>query len=591
MNLAQAVNRANRRRAVLRPYQREMKASVDQAWATGARNVLAVLPTGAGKTVLFSDIIHDHDGSAWAIAHRQELVGQISMALAQDGVPHRIIGPKNVVKNCVTAQMMKLGVSFVAPRARVAVVGVDTLVRRAEDPEIKKAARAVTLWVMDEAHHLLTSNKWGKAVEMLPNAKGLGVTATPCRADGKGLGRHADGVFDQMLVGPTMRWLIDSGFLTDYKLYAPMTDFIRPDRVGGSGDFTQQAMTDAVANSHIVGDVVKHYLKLAPGKLGVTFVPDVATAHNVADAFNAAGVTAQVVEAKTPDIERVSILRKFANREIMQLVNVDLFGEGFDLPAIEVVSFARPTESYSLFVQQFGRVLRLMIDPELMRQWSDFTDEQRRTHIAASGKPFGIIIDHVGNIERHAMMRGLPDAPQHWTLDAAEKRRSGGTPGAVPQWVCPKCTGSWPKTIKICPESWCDGVMPEPVSRAEPKFVDGDLTELTPDVLERLRAAVAEVDKPPADYAHELKRKGVPVIGQRGHVARHVRNQEAQEALRAAIAWWAGYQRAKGRDDPESYRRFYFEFGTDVLTAQTLKADEATKLAERVVFKLAEWGE
>lgn len=575
-------------RATLRPYQAEMKARINQAWAAGDQNVLAVLPTGAGKTVLFSDVIHDHAGTAWAIAHRQELVGQISMALAQDGVSHRIIGPQNVVKMCVTAQMQKLGTSFIDPRAKTAVVGVDTLVRRLKDTAVQKEARAVTLWVMDEAHHLLRSNKWGKAVEALPNAKGLGVTATPVRADGQGLGSHADGVFDDMLVGPSMRDLIDAGYLTDYRIYAPPTDFIRPEDVGSSGDFTRQAMSNAVANSHIVGDVVKHYLRLAPGKLGVTFVPDVATAHRVAESFNAAGVPAEVVEAKTPDAERAAALGRFRNRQTRQLVNVDLFGEGFDLPAIEVVSFARPTESFSLFVQQFGRVLRLMIDPALQARWGTFTDEQRKAHIAQSGKPYGIIIDHVGNVENHAMKRGLPDSSQRWSLDAAEKRRSGPTPGAVPQWSCPICTGSWPKIYTECQAPGCDGQMPEPSSRAEPKFVDGDLTELTPDALARLRAAVAEVDRPAAEYQASLAAKRVPGIGQMANVKRHVQRQQAQEALRGAIAWWAGYQRAQGRDDSESYRRFYFQFGVDVMTAQTLKPDEAIKLAEDVTFKLME---
>jgi superfamily II DNA or RNA helicase len=124
-------------------------------------------------------------------------------------------------------------------------------------------------------------------------------------------------------------------------------------------------------------------LRLAPGKLGVTFDTDVDSATETAAAFRAAGVPAEVVSAKTPDALRAQILRRFKNREILQLVNVDLFGEGFDLPAIEVVSFARATESFALYCQQFGRALRLMLAAAAAAVHADLTDEGRRAAIAA----------------------------------------------------------------------------------------------------------------------------------------------------------------------------------------------------------------
>ena len=541
----------------LRPYQADAKKAIYLAWSQGFVNVLAVLPTGAGKTVLFSDIIHDHKGSVCAIAHRQELVSQISLALARDKVRHRIIGPKSVVKLCVNIHMTEVGASFYDPGSEVAVAGVDTLVRRGK--ELAHWLNSVTLWVQDEAHHVLKVNKWGTAAEMFPNARGLGVTATPLRADGKGLGRHADGLFDSMYVGPSMRDLITMGYLTEYRVFAPPND-IDLSAVATStstGDYSKVQLTRAVRKSHVIGDVVAHYLRIAPGKLGITFATDVETATDMTAAYNAAGVPAAVVSAKTSDAERIAMLRKFKSRQLLQLVNVDLFGEGFDLPAIEVVSMARPTQSYALYVQQFGRALRRL-----------------------DGKKEALIIDHVGNVVRH----GLPDARQEWTLDARDRKSNGGPSDAIPVKACPECTAVYERINAACP--FC-GHKAAPAARSGPDHVDGDLIELDAETLQAMRGDVERVDMDPEEYRAELAAKHTTGIGQLAHVKRHSERQEAQKALRESIAWWAGYQRALGRSDSESYRRFYFKFGTDVLTAQALNAREAIDLAGKVNEHLA----
>jgi superfamily II DNA or RNA helicase len=536
----------------LRPYQQELKDKVYAAWASGARNVLLVLPTGGGKTVILSEIIKEHSGASSTVAHRQELVTQISVALARDDVRHRIIGPKSVVKLAVNNHMVEVGRSFYDPATQCAVAGVDTLVRRGE--ELARWLPNVTLWDIDEAHHVLIGNKWGTAVGMFPNAKGLGVTATPIRADSKGLGRHADGVFDAMVVGPTMRELINMGYLTDYRVFAPPSDLelgdVKISKV--TGDYNPDGLRKAVRKSHIIGDVVKHYMRIAPGKLGITFATDVATATDIAAQFNASGVPAEVVSAKTPDAERIAVLRRFKNRELLQLVNVDLFGEGFDLPAIEVVSMARPTQSYSLYAQQFGRALRIM-----------------------DGKTEALIIDHVGNVVRH----GLPDARRSWTLDRQERRSRKTEDDVIPVKACPQCTAVYERIYPECP--FC-GFKPVPVIRSGPEFVDGDLAELDAATLAAMRGEVEAVDKDPEQYRAELVARRVPLIGQMAHVKRHAERQEAQRTLRETIAWWAGYQRAAGRPDSESYRRFYFKFGTDVLSAQALGTADAVELAERI---------
>jgi DNA repair protein RadD len=561
----------------LRPFQTTIKNEVFAAWAQGQRNVLVKSPTGSGKTVIVADVVRTVDKASAVIAHRSELVSQISLALAREGVRHRIVGPDSLRRNCVALHMERLGRSMYDAGGRVGVCGVDTLVNRdvAADPWF----RQVGLWVQDEAHHVLRENKWGAAAEMFPNAQGLGVSATPARADGKGLGRHADGLFDALVYGPEMRTLIDSGYMTDYRIFAPPSDVDYSEvKVTASGDLSPAKLRAAVhASDSIVGDVVSHYLKIAKGKLGVTFAVDVESAKEIAAAFKAAGVPAEVVTAKTPDLLRAQILRRFENRQVLQLVNVDLFGEGFDLPAIEVVSMVRKTESWPLFVQQFGRALRLMISPELISVWDTFTDEQRRHHIATSGKPVALIIDHVGNVIRH----GLPDAPRLDTLDARERRHSGPS-DAMPLRVCANpnadgagtpCASVYQRFLKVCP--FCN-FYPEPPARNLPEFVDGDLFELDPETLAAMRGKAAVIDGPARIPGH------LNLIAAAGVRKQHEARYSAQQQLRNLIALWSGWQLSLGRDDSQSYRIFYHTFGIDVLSAQALGRPEAENLAAKI---------
>lgn len=540
----------------LRPYQTNLLNDIYSAWRH-ATNVLAVAPTGSGKTVLFAETIRQHNGASCAIAHRQELVGQISMALARCGVRHRIIGPKNVIRWIIQAQIMEFGRDYYDPSARCAVAGVDTIIKR--ENELKQWANQVTLWVQDEAHHLLTKNKWGKAVGMFPHAQGLGVTATPCRADGMGLGRHHDGVFDEMVEGPQMRWLIDSGYLTDYRVICPPSDLdLSTVKTGADGDLVRKQLATATKQSSIMGDVISHYRRHAEGLLGVTFAPDVETATELSARYNAARVPAEIVSAKTPGPIRMEILRRFRRRELLQLVNVDLFGEGFDLPAIEVVSMGRATQSYALYAQQFGRALRIM-----------------------DGKKHALILDHTGNVLRH----GLPDKHRIWSMDRREKRTKNEQPDdVIPLRVCTGCMAPYERVLRACP--YC-GIAPQPAARSAPEFVDGDLCELSPDVLAVMRGDIGKIDRPAADVLRSMQSAGMAYPVAKGAANQHERRQKAQAILRESIAWWAGYQRAAGRPDSESYRRFYHTFGIDVLSAQALGRPEAEALTERVNVNIA----
>ena len=532
----------------LRGYQTDLIADVRDAWGQGALNVMAVLPTGGGKTVCFGTILREHNGASCAIAHRSELVGQMSTTLAKLQVRHRIIAPVGTIRDIVTRHMHETGRSWHDPMALAAVAGVDTLTKR----DLGSWAEQVTLWVIDECHHLLAANKWGKGVSLFPNARGLAVTATPVRADGRGLGRGSDGLIDYMVQGPTKRELIDAGYLTDYRIFAPASDIDLANVPVSdiTGDFSAPALRDAAKRSHVTGDIVENYMKIAPGKLGVTFCVSVELAGETAARYRAAGVPAEMVSANTPELERAAILRKFARRELLQLVNVDLFGEGFDLPAIEVVSMGRPTASYGLYVQQFGRACRPM-----------------------ENKDRAIIIDHVGNVLRH----GLPDAPRIWTLDRRERRaRNKEELLQQPVRVCPECTIVYEKFHLACPHC---GHVPVPKSRAAPEHVDGDIAELDPAVLARLRRE-SDVDAAPkVPYgANDAIRGAI--------MKRHRIWKESQRGLRETMALYGGWQKHLGRPQREAYKRFFVEFGVDVATAQGLPASEATELNARIAAHL-----
>lgn len=538
----------------LRPYQLALKADVFSAWNQGAKNVLMRLDTGGGKTVILADIVRERGGFAAVIAHRNELVSQLSMALARVGILHRIIAAKKVAQAITREQIAEFGRAYVDPSAPVGVVSVDTLNRASG---LESWLAQVTTWIVDEGHHLLRDNKWGRAVSRFSNPHALGLlpTATPSRADGAGLGRHADGLADVMVEGPPMSWMIGEGFLTDYEVVCPESDLSRfLDDVGKSGDWSQAQLRRAAQRSQIIGDVVKGYLTFAAGRLGITFSTDVETAKGIAQRFNEAGVPAAVLTGDTEYNVRRDLLRRYERREILQLVTVDVVSEGFDLPAIEVGCMARPTMSLALYMQQFGRILRPM-----------------------PGKGKALLIDHVGNFLKH---RG-PDLPRVWTLDRREKR-SSGEGGAIPKRVCANvaCCRPYDRIFDTCP--YCGTPAPEPEGRSSPEMVDGALSKLDPEVLARLRGLGDERDLDPISYQVKLQQKHVPSIAIPRLLRQHLAAQEAQAELRARMAEWGGFRRAEGLTDDQIQRRFFFEYGLDVLTARGLGATEARALAERI---------
>lgn len=539
---------------MLRDYQNALKQDIYAAWQDGARNVLAVAPTGAGKTKIKAAIFAEVRQPSVAIAHRQELVGQISLAMAEAGVYHRIISPDIVRSFCITKHVEQFGRSFHHPQSPIAVGGVDTLNARSDS--LTQWLNMVKLWDIDEAHHVLGNdryppNKWGKAVNLFTNAYGVGFTATPGRPDRRGLGRHASGVFDKMVMGPLMRPLIGQGYLADYRIFVPPASYVMTDDdvSEATGDYKPEKLRAASHASQITGDIVAHYLRFAPGKRGITFTVDVETAGQVANAFNAQGVPAAAVSAKTPDAIRDKLIGKFRRGDLKQLVNVDIFGEGFDVPAVEVVSDGRSTKSFPRYAQAFGRALR-----------------------PSDGKTHGLYIDHVGNVKVH----GLPDRARVWTLDDERGARRKQDDGEIPVTVCPACFQAYEAVTNRCP--FC-GHKPEPVSRSAPQFVDGDLIELDPLVLMAMRGEIQRIDSHGPPIPQSLM--GTPaelrlrrLWGER---------QDAQRELRDVMAYWAGMGRTlHGWSDSELYRRFYHTFGVDPLNACKLDRAEAEALTRKI---------
>ena len=523
----------------LRDYQHQLTEEVEFAWKTGHRNVLMTSPTGSGKTHTKSNIVKRFDDWTMCVAHRQELVVQISESLAKYGIYHTIIAPNAVVRLCGERHVLLTGQSYLDVQANVMVGSVQTLVRRADKYE--RQFNKVRLWDIDEAHHCLPDNQWGKAIQLFPKATGLGVTATPLRLDGKPL----RGVFSEMILGPTMRDLIKQNHLTDYRIFCPATSINREaiERSQTTGEFKKDSLLKASKESRIVGDVVQSYLKFAYGKRGITFAVSVETCEDIAANFNAHGIPAAAVSAQTPDRERTELLDKLKTGEILQLVNVDLFGEGMDAPALECISMARPTQSYGLFVQQFGRVLR-----------------------PADGKTHGMVIDHVGNVVEH----GLPDQPRQWSLDGRKKRERGEEAGLLKLRVCTGCLMPYEAYKTACPhcgEQWI------PASRAGPREVDGDLEELDPQFLAAMRGQTFNIDSQPK----------VP-YGSDGPVQKRLENihkevTAKQIELRQTVSVWAGLMKhGQGMTDREINKLFYLNWRMTILDAMSLRAGDASKL-------------
>lgn len=418
----------------LRPYQQNGVDAIRQSYASGKKAPLYVLPTGGGKTVVFSYIggsVAKRNKRVWTLVHRVELLRQTSRALAKNGIDHGLINPKYTP----------------AYNKPVQVASVQTLANRLKYFE----KYPPDLIIIDEAHHANAST-WRKIIEAFPQARILGVTATPVRGDGTGLGIEAGGMFDDLIIGPQIDELIKLGFLVKPKVFAPKE---RLDLTGlrtVRGDYDKQQAENLVDKPAITGRAVEYYQKLCPGAPAVAFCASVRHAEHVAAEFREAGFRSYSVDGSMEDEVRGRILKGLETGAVNVVTSCDLISEGTDIPAIQAAFLLRPTQSEGLFLQQVGRALRL-----------------------AEGKDGAIIFDHVGNVINH----GMPDEPRDWSLEGEKKRkkRKGDDEPEVKVIQCENCFLVH-APASVCPHCGYHYPQPEPLDRT-PEQREGELREMT----------------------------------------------------------------------------------------------------------------
>lgn len=562
----------------LRDYQQALADKILAAWQHYGR-VLAVLATGGGKTVIFCWLMRGHIGASAAVVHRKEIVSQISCSLAAMGVKHRLVAQPKTVQKVRRRHLKKFNQSFIDPNALVGVVSVQTLTSRSSERNapLQRWLKQVTLAVFDEGHHYYQSGLWARAVELLDGGKQLFVTATPTRADGKGLGADADGFADVMVEGPQTQWLIDEGYLAPFVYKAPATDLNVADiPLTAKGDINTKVMRSRITHSHLVGNVVEHYFKYARGLRTIVFANDIATAREHEQAFVAAGVRAVTLTGDTDQGVRDRELDGFEDGTGAQvLINVDLFDEGFDVAGVQAVILARITDSLGKFLQMIGRCLRVIY----ARGFDLSTTDGRKAAIAASEKPQAIIIDAVRNWERG---HGMPDWHRRWSLAGRSAARRGED-GGVTLKVCTACTQPYEAFRPACP--YC-GAVPVPLARSTPDQVDGDLFELDVDAMRALFEQISAAGMTDEEFELDMIARNTPMIGRGVQRRHHKAGNYRRGVLLNLIGWWVGMQ--PGRDLHEVHRRFYHRFGIDIGMAQTLNAAETDKLIETIGRRFGE---
>ena len=404
----------------LRPYQQQLVNEIRGQYQLGKRSVLAVLPTGGGKTVIFSHIAQAaarKGNRVCILVHRAELLDQASRSLRKMRVQHGLIAANRSMDLSHAVQ----------------VASVQTLARRLH----KLPRDFFQLLVVDEAHHS-NAGTWAKVIDHFSNAKLLGVTATPCRGDGRGLGEQ----YQAMVQGPTAQWLTDNGYLAAARVLAP-PGFDAAGLRKRMGDFDTKQAEQRVAT--IMGDCCSHYRKHLDGRTAIAFCCSVAHAEAVARLFISQGVPAASIDGTMDAANRRQLLADLAIGRIKVLTSCSLIGEGVDVPSVGGCILLRPTQSVSLHLQMIGRCLR-----------------------PTPGKPAAVVLDHVGNTVR----LGHHLEEREWSLDGVKKRDRDAAPSVK---VCPKCFATTMSTAQVCRE--CGHVF-APQERRELQVVDGELVEM-----------------------------------------------------------------------------------------------------------------
>jgi superfamily II DNA or RNA helicase len=418
----------------LRPYQLATEQRARLALAQGLLRVCIYLPTGGGKTLTATSIITKAlaKGRKVAfIANRKQLVKQTSEVLARYGIAHGILQAEN------TRSL----------DAQVIVASIDTVHVRGLPPD-------VGLIIIDEAHGVAGSEKYRALLAKYNALPVVGLTATPFAA---GMARHHPDIggplFQDIVVGATIRDLIEGDYLVDVDIYAPSEPDLAKVRstkgLDGLLDYNQTDLEQAADKPELIGDILTHWRKLAAGKQTVVFATSIAHSKHIVEQFQAAGVAAEHIDYHHDDDERAAILERFARGETMVLSNVGLLAEGWDCPATEIMILARPTRSLIRFIQMVGRVLR-----------------------PAPGKERALLLDHSGSTARLGhpcddLPLELDDGKPKFASKQQSKRRE-----SLPK-PCPACKFMRPAGVHECPKC---GFAPE--RRSDVETADGELVRM-----------------------------------------------------------------------------------------------------------------
>ena len=393
---------------VLRDYQEDAKTELRDMFSSGSKRSLIVLPTASGKTVFFVDLTRAtvaRGKTVTILVHRQELLQQTSDTLTAFGVDHSLIAPGSRVYN-----------------TPVQVAMIQTLNRRLDKWE------KPDLLICDEAH-LSRAKTWKNVIDSTPGYV-LGVTATPCRLDGKPLGD----IYSKMWVGPSTGDMIKNGYLSKFIVYrgpAPETKNIKI----SMGNYNQKELSAATDNRELIGNSVQHYRDICDGEPAIAFCTSIAHAEHTAEMFNQSGYKFKVIHGKLDKKTRVGIIEELSTGKINGVTSVNCISEGTDIPVVSVAILMRPTLSLAMHLQQVGRALR-----------------------TSPGKTRAVILDHSGNTHRH----GMPDTPREWSLDNKIVQGKKATPVDQEAWrECPECFGYIPISENICPQCGAEYVRKE----------------------------------------------------------------------------------------------------------------------------------
>lgn len=372
---------------MLRDYQQELFNKTSESFKQGFRRPLVVAPCGAGKSYLFAEMINRTKGEVLVLTHRQELKQQHEELL-------RNLHIENARVSMVLTEANRLGKS-----------------------------PTPALIVTDEAH-LSRSNSWQKVIEYYDTYT-VGFTATPIRLDGKPLGD----IYDVLIEGVDVRWLIDNHRLAPYEYYAPTavdTSGLRK----VAGDYVVSDLERIMNERAIYGNVVESYRRFAPGERAIAYCVSVRHARETAEALCASGIPAEALYSGIPDGRRRKILASLREGNIRVLCNVGIIAEGISINEVTCCILLRPTDSVALGIQQMMRCMRYM-----------------------PGKT-AKILDLVGNYTRI----GLPDDEREWALERPMARRKHlNDQGDFYIRCCPECYLTF-KTAPVCP--FCGTVYP-----------------------------------------------------------------------------------------------------------------------------------